>query len=249
MAAAVKRVRILDADPGLGDGLTSEQVALARSTLMVSLRRLDAGICDLASDDVPLVGFVVVSGCITRELTVLGDVAAIEFLAEGDLFRPTQEASLTSVESRVVWRVLEATTLAVLDGEFLRSLQPWPEVTAALFARQERRAEWLSSVLAISHLPGIDTRVLALFWQFADRWGRVHGDQVRVSIPLTHLNIARLVGARRPTVTTALHRLAETDLVMQDGNGHWLLRGGPPRDPRDVGSGALRGAPTGVAER
>lgn len=234
MTSVVHRVRILDVDPDLADGLTPRQVDIARPTLAVPLRHLDAGPCDLAREDVPRVGFLLVKGCMTRELGILGEVAAIDFLAEGDLFRPSQEASLASVESRVMWRVLEPTSLAVLDVDFLRSVQPWPEVTAALFARQERRAEWLSNVLAISHLPRIDTRVLALFWQFADRWGRVHGDQVRVSIPLTHLNIARLVGARRPTVTTALQRLAQAGLVVQDGNGHWLLREGPPQDPRGV---------------
>ncbi len=165
---------------------------------------------------------------------ILGETAAIEFLAEGDLLRPTGEAGSASVDTQVVWQVLEPTRLAVLDRDFLLSVQPWPEVTAQLLRRQERRAEWLSNVLAISHLPRVELRVLVLFWQFADRWGKVRGGEVSVPIPLTHLNVARLIGARRPTVTTALGRLAEAGLVVQEGNGHWLLRGGPPQRLRDT---------------
>jgi hypothetical protein len=167
----------------------------------------------------------------------LGRDCAIEFLAEGDLLRTTGEAGSASVESQVVWQVLEPTRLAVLDRDFLLSVQPWPEVTAQLLRRQERRAEWLSNVLAISHLPRVELRVLVLFWQFADRWGKVRGGEVSVPIPLTHLNVARLIGARRPTVTTALGRLAEAGLVVQEGNGHWLLRGGPPQQLRDAPAG------------
>ncbi len=53
-------------------------------------------------------------------------------------------------------------------------------------------------------------------------------------IPLTHLNIARLIGARRPTVTTTLNNLTEAGLLLRENNGYWLLRGRPPEQPRDV---------------
>jgi CRP/FNR family cyclic AMP-dependent transcriptional regulator len=55
-----------------------------------------------------------------------------------------------------------------------------------------------------------------------------------VPIPLTHLNIAHLIGARRPTVTTTLNNLTEAGLLLQKSNGYWLLRSGPPEQPRDV---------------
>jgi hypothetical protein len=154
------------------------------------------------------------------------------------------EAGSASVDSEVVWQVLEPTRLAVLDRDFLLSVQLWPDVTAALLRRQERRAEWLSNVLAISHLPRVELRVLVLFWQFADHWGKVRGGEVSVPIPLTHLNVARLIGARRPTVTTALGRLAEAGLVVQEGNGHWLLRGGPPQQLRDASAGTAPDEPS-----
>jgi hypothetical protein len=135
-----------------------------------------------------------------------------------------------SVPAESAWVVLEAARLAVLHADFLVAVRPWPQVVAALLARQERRAEWLAHVLAISHLPRVETRVLTLFWLFADRWGRRRGAEVAVPIPLTHLNIvARLVGAQRPTVTTVLNKLwRETGDLAQERTGHWLLRTDPP---------------------
>jgi CRP/FNR family cyclic AMP-dependent transcriptional regulator len=227
-------VQVLEADPGLGDGLVPAQLSVARRLVVASVQRLGSGVWECEAGKVPAAGFLVLQGCITREVVILGETAAIEFLAEGDLLRPTGEAGAASVESQVVWQVLEPTRLAVLDRDFLLSVQSWPEVTAQLLRRQERRAEWLSNVLGISHLPRVELRVLVLFWQFADRWGKVRGGEVSVPIPLTHLNLARLIGARRPTVTTALGKLAEAGLVVQEGNGHWLLRGGPPEQLRDA---------------
>ena len=233
--------RVWEVDPELGEGLGSVQLSAARRSVVASIQRLSTGVWEFEAEQVPAAGFLLVQGCIAREVVILGETAAIEFLAEGDVLRPTGEAGSASVDSRVVWQVLEPTRLAVLDRDFLLSVQPWPEFTVALLQRQERRAEWLSNVLAISHLPRVELRVLVLFWQFADRWGKVRGGEVSVPIPLTHLNIARLIGARRPTVTTALGRLADAGLAVQEHNGHWLLRGGPPRDLRDVPDGPAAG--------
>ncbi len=234
MDASRESVQLLEADPGLGEGLASVQLSAARRAVIAPVQRLGTGTWEFEGSQVPTAGFLVVEGCLTREVVILGETAAIEFLAEGDLLRPSGEAGSASVGSRVVWQVLEPTRLARLDRHFLLTAQPWPEVTVELLKRQERRAEWLADILAISHLPRVDLRVLVLFWQFADRWGKVRGGEVTVPIPLTHLNIARLVGARRPTVTTTLRRLTEAGLLLQESNGHWLLRGGPPQELRHL---------------
>ncbi len=234
MDTSQESVQILEADPELGEGLSGGQLAVARGAVVASVQRLGAGLWCGADEPVPAGGFLVLEGCIAREVSILGETAAIEFLAQGDLLRPSEEVRAASVDSRVVWRALEPTRLAVLDRDFLLAVRPWPGLLAGLIKRQERRAEWLANVLAISHLPRVDLRVLVLFWLFADRWGKVRGDEVRVPIPLRHLDIAHLIGARRPTVTTTLNNLTEAGLLLQESNGYWLLRGGPPEQQRDV---------------
>jgi CRP/FNR family cyclic AMP-dependent transcriptional regulator len=221
-------VQILMVDPEIGEGLGAGEAARARRDVVASVQRLPMGEWQPDLGDVPPAGFLVLEGCLAREVTVLGQTAAIDFLAQGDLVRPSSDAGLASVVSEVTWQVLEPARLAVLDRRFLLAAQPWPEVMARLLERQERRAQWLANVLATSHLPSVDLRIRVLFWQFADRWGVVRGEEVLVPIPLTHLNIARLVGARRPTVTSALSRLVHGGLLLQERNGHWILRGGPP---------------------
>jgi len=66
--------------------------------------------------------------------------------------------------------------------------------------------------------------MLVLLWALAERWGRVSPEGVRVPVSLPHRTLATLVGARRPSVTTALTALAREGLVERTPEG-WLLHG------------------------
>jgi DNA-binding IclR family transcriptional regulator len=46
---------------------------------------------------------------------------------------------------------------------------------------------------------------------------------VKLDVPLTHAVLARLVGARRPTVTTALQRLLQLGYLQRDGRAFVLV--------------------------
>ena len=75
----------------------------------------------------------------------------------------------------------------------------WPVVLQRRFATQ---AEAASLRTAIVSLPRVEQRILALFWQLAERWGKVGADGVRLELKLTHELIGRLAGAKRPTRLT-----------------------------------------------
>jgi hypothetical protein len=51
---------------------------------------------------------------------------------------------------------------------------------------------------------------------------------VVLPLALTHGWLANLVGAQRPSVTTALGHLTSAGRVERLDDGSWLLRGGPP---------------------
>jgi CRP-like cAMP-binding protein len=87
--------------------------------------------------------------------------------------------------------------------------------------------------LAIVQQPRVDQRLHWLFWHLADRWGRTSPEGVRVELPLTHSLLGELVAARRPSVTTALSKLAAEGKVEREGRS-WLLRGAPPADYEDL---------------
>ena len=69
-----------------------------------------------------------------------------------------------------------------------------------------------SAPVAISQLTGVDRRLHALLWHLAARFGKVTADGVTVPLALSHRRLGELIGARRPTVSTALARLGRNGL-------------------------------------
>jgi CRP-like cAMP-binding protein len=155
-----------------------------------------------------------------------------ELLGQGDLLRPWsfEGAALASVPSGVTWTVIEPVRMAVLDRRFSVAIARWPEVTASLMDRIVQRARWLAFQLAVCHLVRVDMRLLVILWHYADRWGRMTKDGAVLQMPLTHSALASVVGARRPSVTTALGRLEDEGLIERRPEGAWILHGGPPTD-------------------
>jgi hypothetical protein len=74
-----------------------------------------------------------------------------------------------------------------------------------------------------------------ILWLMADRWGRVAPESLVVPLPLTHRTLARLVGARRPSVTTAISQLTHRGLLSRRDDGSWVLHGAPPAEFERVG--------------
>jgi hypothetical protein len=116
-------------------------------------------------------------------------------------------------------------------------------VTSGLLARAERRADRVAVTQAISHLTRVDTRVLTMLWLLADRWGRVTSGAIVLPLRLTHRTIARLIGARRPSVTTALSELGRRGLISRREDGSWALHGPPPEELERVGLGQISSSP------
>jgi CRP/FNR family cyclic AMP-dependent transcriptional regulator len=224
-------VRLLEVDPDLGSLLSTARRASAERELSVRTHRVGIGIWDvsrLAAASADHVGLLILDGVLARELTVADHVSA-ELLGPGDLVRPwvgTGRAGLLPVDA--VWSVLSPLTVAVLDRRFAAEAARYPEITSALFDRLSERSLRLATTQAISQLTRVDRRLRALFWHLAERWGRVSGDGVIVPLALTHRILGQLVGARRPTVSTALSELAERRELVRRPDGSWLLRGRPP---------------------
>src|SRR4051812_13052610 len=224
-------IRLLEAQPDLADGLSPEDEAQARRHVVALLDSVEPGPWEPASrypPDAAFFGLLVVDGMISRDVE-LGGRRCSELLGPGDLMRPWDydEGDAPSVPSESAWSVLEPTRVAVLDGRFARVACRYPELVAGLIGRTLRRSRWLAILLTISSMPRVDARVLALFWHLADRWGRVTLDGVVVPVRLTHDMVGRLVGAHRPSVTTALSELTRAERISRLPHG-WLLRGDPP---------------------
>ena len=179
------------------------------------------------------IGLLILDGLLVREATV-DDHPSTELLGPGDLIRAWHDGDQEELLPRTIdWTALTATRFAIIDHAFAVRAAQWPEVFAALLDRAARRAERLVVMQAIAHLTRVDDRLLALLWCLAERWGRVVPDGVLVSLRLSHRTLAGMVGARRPSVTTALGQLIARGEIERRTDGEWILLGDPPA-PRDV---------------
>jgi CRP/FNR family cyclic AMP-dependent transcriptional regulator len=222
-------IPLLDADRDLARAVRDEQVADARQALVVQVHEIPAGPWrprELYGANPPAMGLLVLDGLLTREIT-FAERTTGELLGAGDLLRPQDhDSGFEPLPVSVDWSVLAPARLAVLDERFAMAARPYPSVMVDLAARTVRRSRALAFQLALSQLTRVDDRLLVLLWQLAERWGKVGPDGVRVPLELTHRTLGRLVGARRPSVTTALTGLARDGLVERVPDG-WLLRGDP----------------------
>lgn len=223
--------RLLDLDPDLGEGLDPDKLLLAQRHLVTPVIELPAGHSWEAPGDAAehrgQLGLLVIDGLLTRDV-VLARTTCAELVGEGDLLRPWDHVGEGgSVPFEIQWDVLVPTRLAVLDRRFTTIAGRLPEVTTEIVSRAVRRSHWLGLHLAIRCLRRVDARLLVLFWHMAERWGRVTPQGIVLPLSLTHELLARLVGAQRPSVTTALGELAERDVAVHEDGG-WLLTGDLP---------------------
>jgi CRP/FNR family transcriptional regulator, cyclic AMP receptor protein len=228
-------VRVLEVDPDLAEALDprSEDFALARAAAVARVDALELGEWNGAEDypeSAAHLGLLILEGLMARTVDV-GNRTCAELLGPGDFLRPWVSIAVhSSVPLESHWTVVDPVRVAVLDRRFASNMARYPEVVGAILDRVMLRSRWLSFHLAVCHLKRIETRLLVVFWHFADRWGRVRPDGVLVPIRVTHQLLAGVVGAQRPSVTTALGELRRSREVERLPDGSWLLHGEPPQE-------------------
>lgn len=236
-------VRLLDVDPDLGRWLTPDELSDARSRSVVPVLHATPGWWSPPAMDHHRAhfGFLLIEGLLARD-ELLAGVTSTELLGPGELLQPwTQQPVDPLIPRRVVWTALVPTRLAVLGPSFTAATAPWPALHRALLDRAMHRCEWLSTEHALCQLSRVDERLVVLFWHLAERWGRVAVDGMLVPLRLSHTTLGHLVGAKRPTVTLALRRLADSGLVARRDDGCWVLGGGPEEALRRCGEGSPAG--------
>lgn len=224
-AAPARRIRILDADPELGAGLKPDELPQATASAVAAAAVVAAGRWEPACPSASRghLGIMVLDGLLARRVTV-GEAEGVELVGDGDLVRPsTIDEASGPVPCHVRWEVLRPSRIALLDASFARAIAPWPELMGALIERAARSTHSRSLQIAIGHLNRVEPRLIALLWHLADRWGRVTPAGVVVALPLTHTLLADLIGARRPSVTTALNSMIRAGTLVRRDDGFWVL--------------------------
>jgi len=186
------------------------------------------------------IGLLLLEGLLVRRVGFHGRFGA-ELLAAGDVVRPWESDGGGTMLFETTWRVIVPARMAVLDVAWTARMAAYPQVTGALVGRALDRSRRLATAMAIVQQPRLEDRLWMLFWELANRYGRVHTDGVYVELPLTHELLSHLAAARRPSVSGALTRLAEQGTVRRVGRA-WVLTGDPP-DPQAVGRGTAVAPP------
>lgn len=225
---------LVDLDPDLAAELPPDRRRTARQDLTVRVVALERGPWPAARTGAAgagHLGLLLVDGLLAREL-LAHDVASMELLGPGDVLRPWGESSdFPLLQAVVRWSALAPTRLAMLDRQLAGRLAAYPEIHCALLERMGWRARRLAVLQAIPQLNRVDRRVLTLLWHLAERWGRVTPEGVVVPLVLSHRMLGQLVGARRPTISTALGQLTRRGEVVRRTDGTWLLTGAPVGAP------------------
>jgi hypothetical protein len=215
--ASVGRVNLYAVDPDLAP-------ALPPGPLAASVFRIGVGpLPQPPSTGEGHLGFLILKGVVLRDVSVCGRSTA-ELLGPRDLIQPGRGASVLALAPEVTWTVLSELVVAELGGPVARGLAGEPTVVAAIVERAMCRAQEGALERSIASHVRVDVRVLGYLWHLAERFGTVTPGAVRIDLPLTHAVLARLVGARRPTVTTALQGLMALGYLRRDGRA-FLLAG------------------------
>lgn len=238
--ARTGRASLLDIDEELGRGLEPEARRAAARQLIVPTGTLRPGSWapPIEAPNGAELGLLVAEGALTREVSV-GRAQAVELLGAGDLIRPWQEEAASFAQS--CWRVLQPTGVAILEIRLLPALGHWPTIATALFERAVRRTRWLVVQAAVSHLVGVEKRVLMILWHIAEKWGRVEAEGVVITVPLTHHLLAEMAGAGRAYVTNAIGTLNDGGELSRRSDGLYVLHGEPPEldDAGTAAAGAI----------
>lgn len=178
-------------------------------------------------------GLLVLDGLLGRRIRV-GRAVATELLSCGDILRPWEEPLLFGLnELALDWRVFHPTRMAVLDGDVTTLIGRRPQLIVNFSSRLLRRARSASYLMAVSHHTRVEHRLMETLWYLANSWGRVTPRGVRIPFRITHEVLSEILGAQRPSVTTAFRRLSAQGLVTREPDGTLILRGPAPAAVQD----------------
>jgi CRP/FNR family cyclic AMP-dependent transcriptional regulator len=223
--APLTTIGLVDAWPEIAGAIASPDLALARRALvaLVITAKEEDVFERLGTRAHGALTFLIVDGVVLK-VTSFADRSALELLGPGDVLAPPLTAA-RQMESPALSRYMAhgLASIAVLDDRFRRAAQRWPALVDCLHECLGRQAHRASRHLAILHLPRVEDRIVALFADLAERFGRMTPDGIVIDLPLTHQVIGDLVASRRPTVTLALQTLAANGVVERLDDGRWHL--------------------------
>jgi CRP/FNR family transcriptional regulator, cyclic AMP receptor protein len=228
----VEMIEVLAEDPELGERLERGAREEARRMAIAPVRFTERGNCSSSFEEEPAgghLGLLVLDGLIVRHV-MLGEVVSSELLGPGDLLRPWARIRDHLDAVTVRWEMLTPGRVAELDQDFAHRIRPWPEIISALLDRARARADAQLWLAGFRQARRVEDRLHAVLWYFGHRWGQVTAEETVPPAPYVRGELlARVVGCRRQSVSTALGRLADQGVIARRADGKLVVRGTLPR--------------------
>ena len=226
MKAAV--VQLLKVDPDLGEHMDPQAREQATEVIRARVFRVPKGQWEPPDIDHGSTGLLLLDGLMVRTLR-LGPVSSAEVVGASDIIRPWEKHLIPSVlPATAEWRVLHEARVALIDGRATALIGRWPELSATVSGRLLRRARSLAFLMAAQQFVRVEDRLLAALWHLASMWGKVTLRGTVVPFRLTHEMLGNIIGAKRPTTTTAVRSLTSQGRLARDDDRFYVLRGDPP---------------------
>jgi CRP-like cAMP-binding protein len=141
-----------------------------------------------------------------------GKQFTLGILGKGNLFGDVDSFTLGTRD--IFIETIEDTLLCSLGKEqFEEFLLHRPELAMKFLKVLSERLKERDAMLEQLALGGIRDRVLHLLIKLAEQFGIKEGDFHKIDFPLTHQEMANMIGATRETVTVVLKELSKENII------------------------------------
>lgn len=208
----------------------------------------DETICSLGTKNNEV--FILVAGRVKIfELTADGKEVILWFCTGGELFGIADALTANEIgKRRINARSCGYTeVLSVNYSDFLRFLKEYPKVSLPLLQLLSYRLREISEVLTDVSSADVASRVIKLLHRLGERHGRKVENGIFLELPVTHQEMADMIGASRQTVTTVLGDLRRRGLIkmehrtvfIRDSNWNKKITGKAREEQPEISSSSL----------
>ncbi|RAV13289.1 Crp/Fnr family transcriptional regulator [Paenibacillus contaminans] len=148
------------------------------------------------------------------KLNADGKQFTLDILGEGNVFGEMDSISFGTRDTYI--EALEECHICIMNrGRFESFLTQRPRFMMKLFKVLSERMTAMSSLAEYLALGNLHEKIMHTLKRLSGQFGFTgdDGDYRKIDFPLTHQELANLVGATREAVTAALHELAEAGSI------------------------------------
>lgn len=169
--------------------------------------------------------FMIMDGVVrTYYLSPVGREATLAFWSAGDLIGGP---AFFGERPRHIWsaQAIETTRVLAISTKALKELaKELPSVALGIIAALSFKLHWVSLMLQTMGTESVTQRLATLLLQLSETYGEPAQDGIVIRYPFSQADLASMVGASRPWVSTTFGRLQKEGVVAMR-NRHMVLIG------------------------